>query len=105
MISKSSAAGAFANTSKLKADAIREANEFAASKGKVAVGVSAKELRPRQGFPSYEYQFRLLDADDPAARGTSLRSTADVVVESSVTTTGDADSAKAAGAQPDPTQS
>lgn len=85
MISKSSAAGAFANTSALKAEAIREANEFAEKQGKVAVGISAKELRPAQGFPSFEYQFKVLDKHDPGARATDLGSTSDVVIESSET--------------------
>lgn len=61
VISRSSAAGAFANTSMLKAEVIREANAFASGKGKVAEGISLKEDRPRQGFPSCEYQFKLAD--------------------------------------------
>lgn len=61
VVSRSSAAGAFANTSMLKAEVIREANTFAAEKGKVAEGISLKEDRPLQGFPSCEYQFKLAD--------------------------------------------
>ena len=68
MISKSSAAGAFANTSQLKVEVIREANAFAASKGKVAVRISAEDVRPVHGLPSYEYNFRLVDKDDPEAK-------------------------------------
>ena len=62
MVAKSSVAGAFANTSKLKIGAIEEANRFAAKQGKVAVGIGADERRPAiGGFPSYEYRFTLAD--------------------------------------------
>ncbi len=57
LLSKSSAAGAFANTAKLKADVVREANEFAAAQGKVLIPISLNENRPSAGFPSCEYQF------------------------------------------------
>lgn len=70
MISKSSKAGAFANTAKLKAGVIREANAYASSKGKVAQGISIKERRPDVGFPSVEYQFSLVNPDGTG--GTSL---------------------------------
>ena len=45
---------------KLKAETIREANEFAAKQGKQAEGISLEEERPAQGFPNVEYQFRLV---------------------------------------------
>jgi hypothetical protein len=63
MVSKSSKAGAFANTAKLKAGVIREANEYASARGKVAQGISIKEMRPVTGFPSVEYQFSLVNPD------------------------------------------
>ena len=63
MVSKSSKAGAFANTAKLKAGVIREANEYASARGKVAQGISIKEVRPVTGFPSVEYQFSLVNPD------------------------------------------
>lgn len=72
MISKASAAGAFANVPKMKERVIRKANEFAESKGKTAVYVSSNLNRPVFGFPSFEYQFRLVDKDDSEAQGTSL---------------------------------
>ena len=81
MHSKSSSAGVFANTSKLKATVIREANEFARSKGKVAVAIASNELRPAVGFPSFEYQFRLVDPNDPLARGGALLPRPDVVID------------------------
>ncbi len=63
LIARNSAAGAFANTAKLKAEVIREANDYAAKQGKVAEGISLKEVRPIVGgFPSCEYQFKLVGA-------------------------------------------
>lgn len=62
MLSRASAAGAFVNYPKLKAEVIRQANEFAESKGKAAVEVSSKEHIPViAGLPSFEYRFRLAD--------------------------------------------
>ncbi|HXC02759.1 MAG TPA: serine protease [Opitutaceae bacterium] len=72
MISKSDAAGAFSNLGALKAGVIREANAFAESKGKVAVARSANMTIPAAGFPNFEYQFALLDKDDPRANGVPL---------------------------------
>ena len=64
VVSRSSAAGAFTNMATLKADTIREANEFAAKRGSVAEGISLEEERPAQGFPNVEYQFRLVGQGD-----------------------------------------
>lgn len=62
LISRMSAGGAFANRTKLKYDAIREANEFASQRGKMAEGIVAKETPAAPGqMPSIEYQFRLVD--------------------------------------------
>lgn len=64
LASRSSAAGAFTDTSKLKLRTIQDANDFAAKQGKQAVMVSSDERRPVVGgFPSYEYQFRLTDSN------------------------------------------
>lgn len=60
MVSRTDGAGAFANMSKLKAETIREANEFAAARGAQAEGISLEEERPTTGFPNVEYQFRLV---------------------------------------------
>lgn len=59
-LSRSSAAGAFANTSKLKASVISEANLFAQNQGKVAVPVSLNEKRPAVGFPSCDLTFTIM---------------------------------------------
>lgn len=58
------------------------ANEFAASKGKVAIPLAAKESPAYPGhMPNFEYQFRLVDKNDPRASGGALIPRADVAVE------------------------
>lgn len=82
ILSRSSAAGMFANMSKLKLKIIQEANEFAQSKGKIAIPLSSNEIRPSHGFPSFEYQFRVVDKNDPEARRTHLIKSPDVSIKS-----------------------
>lgn len=81
IIARSSAAGAFADTSMLKIQVIQEANRFAESQGKIAVAKAAEESMPAHGFPSFTYEFLLLDKDDPRARDAVLLPRPDVVVE------------------------
>lgn len=83
MISQMSAGGVFANQSKLKSDVMLRANAFAESKGKVAIPVTSTQLAPIPGvrMPSFEYQFRLVDKDDPRADGGELRSAPDSINE------------------------
>ena len=70
MLSRTAHAGIFGNAAANKAKVIREANEFAASKGKVAIPLSSNEVplgnRPGE-FASFEYQFRLVDPNAPEA--------------------------------------
>ena len=58
---------------KLKSDVIEEANQFAASKGKVAVPVSVRE-KPVGSKPGewahFEYQFRLVEAGHSSNKAT-----------------------------------
>lgn len=63
MLCKNSAAGMFANMPKLRASVIGEANAFAESKGKIALPISSHDSRPPFGFPTFEYQFRLVDTN------------------------------------------
>ena len=63
-ISRSSAAGAFANTSMLKAKVIREANQFAQKQGGVAVPLSINENRPPVGFPSCDVTFAVMSRQE-----------------------------------------
>lgn len=82
MISRTSAAGVFRDMASLKAQVIREANAFAESKGKVAVAMAMRETPSAPGrMPSFEYQFRLLDKNDPRAKGAVMEPRADAVIE------------------------
>ncbi|HVM97793.1 MAG TPA: SHOCT domain-containing protein, partial [Candidatus Acidoferrales bacterium] len=55
---------------------------FAQSKGKVAVPISTHEVPLAIGrFASFEYQFRLVSPDSPAAKGAVLVPRPDVIVE------------------------
>lgn len=68
MISRSAGGGVFADIAQLKARVIREANEFAAKRGKDAVEVASELRRPGVGFPSFEYRFRLVDRGRVSAK-------------------------------------
>lgn len=82
MISQTSAGGMFTNMGTLKSEVIQRANAFAESKGKVAIPVAAQETLAAPGrMPNYEYQFRLVNKNDPRAAGASLVKTPDVVIE------------------------
>lgn len=67
--------GIFAfNRGKFKYSAIQQANDFAASKGKVAIPV-AMDSHPvgiLGDWAAVEYQFRVVSHDDPEAQRTSL---------------------------------
>ena len=81
MISRASAGGAFANMSTLKARVVKEASEFAQDQGKIAIPLSLNENRPPIGFPSIEYQFRVVDKNDPEARRTHLIKGPDLLIK------------------------
>ena len=86
MLTKQDHGGIFGNASKLKAEVIQEANTFAASQGKVAIPLATNERPMGSGpaqFASFEYQFRVVDKNDPEVRRTSLVPRADVVIEKS----------------------
>jgi hypothetical protein len=61
LLSRSSAAGMFVNMPKLKAQVIQEAQSFASARGKRAEPVNMNETFPAHGFPSFDYEFRLVD--------------------------------------------
>ncbi|MBX9630240.1 MAG: SHOCT domain-containing protein [Burkholderiales bacterium] len=83
MLSRTDKGGVFGNASAMKADVIREANEFAAKQGKVAVPVTLHESPMYIGhFASVEYQFRVVDASDPDAQKVILVPRPDMVIES-----------------------
>lgn len=82
MISQTSSGGVFRSMSSLKTEVIKRANSFAEGKGKVAVPIAATESPASPGhMPSFEYQFRLVDKDDPRASGGAMIPRADVVIE------------------------
>lgn len=81
MVSKTSSAGAFASKSSMQAKAIKAANEFAAKRGKVAVATGTEWERLPQGFPTFTYYFKIVDADSAEAKDAVLRKTPDIVIE------------------------
>lgn len=65
-----------------KAAVIQQANDFAQQQGKIAVVISSKETPPNfYSLGVFEYQFRVVDRNDPEARRTSLIPRPDVVIE------------------------
>lgn len=84
MLSREAHGGIFASASALKAGVINDANAFAESQGKVAVPLSSNEKPMGNGpaqWASFEYQFRVVDKNDPEVRRTSLVPRANVVIE------------------------
>ena len=84
MISKADHGGIFGGgLPKLKAAVIKQANEFAASQGKIAIPLASTEHPMGNGpaqWATFEYQFRVVDKDDPEARRTSLTPRPDTVI-------------------------
>ena len=73
VVSRTDKGGVFGSVSAMKVDALREASEFAAGRGKVAIPLHMREMPAAPGgFASVEYQFRVLDKSDPEARRVSL---------------------------------
>ena len=84
MITKADHGGIFGGgIPKLKTKVIKQANEFAASKGKIAIPLASSE-RPMGNGPAqwatFEYQFRVVDKTDHEAQRTSLAPISDVTV-------------------------
>ena len=90
MLSRQDNAGIFGNASVMKADVIREANEFAAKQGKVAIPITSNSTRMAPGrFATFEYQFRVVDKDDPEAKRTALTRDPDTIIEKHDTVSSD----------------
>jgi hypothetical protein len=84
MLSRADRAGIFGNTAALKAGVIKEATDFAESQGKVAIPIASHETPVYPGhFATFEYQFRVVDKNDPEAKRTSLTPRADIVIQKS----------------------
>ncbi len=102
LISKTDKAGILGNASAMKAKAINEANEFARSKGKVLIPISTHESPLGIGrLASFDYQFKLVDADSLEARATPLIQRADVVVQKDEKSTVQVETKDASSKQPD----
>jgi Short C-terminal domain len=84
MIFKEDHKGIFGSLAKLKIGIIKQANEFAVSKGKVLIPISCKEKPLGNGpaqWASFEYQFKLVSKDDPEADRATLGSCPDFIVQ------------------------
>ncbi|MCW9023463.1 MAG: SHOCT domain-containing protein [Gammaproteobacteria bacterium] len=84
--------GIFGSSSSLKAGVISDANKFAAKQGKVVIPITSN-FKPMGNGPaqwaSFEYQFRVVNKNDPEARRTSLTPRADIVIEKNEKITAD----------------
>ena len=92
MLSREAHGGIFASTSALKAGVIRDANVFATNQGKVAIPLSSRETPMGSGpaqWASFEYQFRVVDKNDPEVRRTSLMPRPDIVIDKTEKITAD----------------
>ena len=66
----------------MKIDVIREANAFAESQGKVVIPIHVVEVPVASWrYATIEYQFRLVDKDDPEAKSTPLDPRPDFVLK------------------------
>ena len=102
MLSRTDKGGIFGNASAMKAGVIREANEFAASKGKVAIPLHLQETALAPGrFASVEYQFRVVEKSDPEARRVNLVPRPDVVIQTNEKSTVDVRNRDETPRQPD----
>ena len=90
ILSKQDNAGIFGNFARFKTEVIQEANDFAKAKGKVAIPGTMNETTAAPGrFATFQYQFRLVDANDPSAQRVTLTKQPDLLIESTNRTTAD----------------
>jgi hypothetical protein len=96
-ISRTDHGGIFGNAGKMRTKVIQEANDFAQSKGKVAVMKYIHEtpMVVAHNFASIEYTFWVLDKDDADARRISVHQDANVRVQVDQRTTAPVQSAPA----------
>jgi hypothetical protein len=75
LLAREAHGGVFQSAAKMKADVIKEANEFAEKQGEVAIPISAKEKPMGNGpaqWASFEYQFRVVDKNDSSNTRTQV---------------------------------
>ena len=84
--------GVFGSPSSLKAGVISDANKFAEKQGKVAIPISSHfkpmGIGPAQ-WAEFEYQFRVVNKNDPEVKRTSLTPKVNVVIEKKENSTAD----------------
>jgi hypothetical protein len=87
----------YRSTAELKADAVKEANDYAAARGKVALPIASSEQPLVAGveFATVKYVFRMVDKGDPEARRN-----VSVAVQNLVLDKAEAPAATAASAAP-----
>lgn len=80
-LSREDHAGVFGNASALRAGVIRDANAFAAKRGKVAIPILSKShpVGVLGDWASFEYQFKLVDTNSPEASMVSSIQTKETV--------------------------
>lgn len=84
LLAREAHGGVFASTTALKASVIQDANTFAENQGKVAIPISAKEKPMGNGpaqWASFEYQFRVVEKNDPAVTRTQLVHNPNIVIQ------------------------
>lgn len=82
MLSRADRGGIFGNAAAMKAEVIQEASDFAEKQGKVAIPLGLKEIPLSPGrLAQVEYQFRVVDKNDPEVKRVSLVPRPDVVIE------------------------
>ena len=97
-------AGIFAfNRGGLKSKAMQKANDFAEAKNKVAIPLAMEEhpVGILGDWAAVEYQFRVVDKNDPEARRTSLVPRADIVIDKTEKLSGDIRTEDLSKKQPD----
>lgn len=83
MLMREDHAGIFGSMAKLKAGVIRDANAFAASQGKIVIPITTNEnpVGIMGDWARFEYQFRLVDPNDPDAKSTPMERRPDVITK------------------------
>lgn len=83
MVSRQAATG-FSGSGTLKAEALKEANEYCVSQNKKLQLVNSTESRPPYifgNFPKAEIQFMCLEANDPEFSRPKMKKEADTIIE------------------------
>ncbi len=74
--------GPLGTLTRVRGKVLQDVNEFALKNGKVAIPITSKSVSRNRGVPYFEYQFMLVEKNDPRASGGALMPRADFVIES-----------------------